>query len=215
MPYMGRRRPAFLLNVHLDNTSEAVRLKQWQHLEHGPLPPGLALSAGEKETLEARNARYDIVCGDFNALRRADFSDVAWEELNAFVKGKGWEERSGQVHTAVTERGYYDAAIVGIDVFSALLAGKARAGLEGKPETTFRLADAQELADAQYLRLDYVFLSTSENCPFTYTGDVDYGATAIWRSRRSTVFPLAASNHRPVSVECVLELNFEAGDHLL
>ena len=208
MPYMGRRRPAFLLNVHLDNTSEAVRLKQWQHLEHGPLPPGLALSAGEKETLEARNARYDIVCGDFNALRRADFSDVAWKELNAFVKGKGWEERSGQVHTAVTKRGYIDAADPADDVFSALLAGKARAGLAGKRETTFRLADAHEL------RLDYVFLSTSENCPFTYTGDVDYGATAIWRSRRCTVFPLATSNHRPVSVECVLELDFEAGDHL-
>ena len=204
MPFLGRRRPAYLLNVHLDNTSEAVRLKQWQHLEAGPLPPGLALSVAEKETLEARNARYDIVCGDFNALRRADYPTEAWKELNAFVKAKGWEERSGQVHAAVTERGYSDAAIGPIT--SGGLVGKPESR---EPETTFRLADAHEL------RLDYVFLSTSENCPFTYTGDgTDYDATAIWRSRRSTVFPLATSNHKPLSVECVLELDFDPCDHL-
>ena len=79
-------RPIRFTNLWLNNSSEDARFSQV--FEDGGL-------------LDAE-AEEGVLVGDFNALRKADYTKGGWEALNAFAESRGWEPRSDRVMGALT-----------------------------------------------------------------------------------------------------------------
>uniref|UniRef100_A0A7S0RSH6 Endonuclease/exonuclease/phosphatase domain-containing protein n=1 Tax=Pyramimonas obovata TaxID=1411642 RepID=A0A7S0RSH6_9CHLO len=51
-----------------------------------------------------------IICGDFNALRRADYPVEEWQRFEQFAAERGWDPREERVTTCMEgEHGYLDA----------------------------------------------------------------------------------------------------------
>lgn len=100
-------------STHLDHIDEDTRLAQWAQL-HTEIPPDT------------------VVCGDFNALRQADYTPERWANVTAVRQRNNWELPRTELLELMERQGYRDAA---------LLAGGSTAG-------TCRY----------HTRIDYIFL---------------------------------------------------------
>ncbi|MFT5682648.1 MAG: endonuclease/exonuclease/phosphatase family metal-dependent hydrolase [Myxococcota bacterium] len=78
--------------THLDHVSADNRLEQWESLTEQ-----VDLTAG-------------VLCGDLNALTRADYRDPAWEEIAAVREQSAWEPPVSTLMDAIEAEGFADAA---------------------------------------------------------------------------------------------------------
>eukprot|EP00003_Mantamonas_plastica_P030461 TRINITY_DN7589_c0_g1_i1.p1 TRINITY_DN7589_c0_g1~~TRINITY_DN7589_c0_g1_i1.p1 ORF type:complete len:323 (-),score=83.74 TRINITY_DN7589_c0_g1_i1:3-971(-) len=77
----------FLFFTHLDHISEKLRVSQAKKL-----------IAAAEAFMEGREGPY-LFCGDFNALKRTDYTDFRWEKYQQRRDANGWEG----IETQVTE----------------------------------------------------------------------------------------------------------------
>jgi len=155
-----------VVNTHLDAYSENLRIAQLQRLhEH--------LSQLSSECRTWWHAAQLLLVGDFNALRRADYSDEEWEEL---------KKRRAAVQIKTTFEVTRELEI----------------GSEPNAESLWQLTDCRAIADevcgplmtSMYgVRIDYAWASA--------------GMLAAWRVARVTheKLPLALTDHALIVCE--------------
>jgi endonuclease/exonuclease/phosphatase family metal-dependent hydrolase len=85
--------PVRIVGTHLDDRSEHTRLKQLEQL---------------LEALESTDLPQ-ILAGDLNALRLADYPNDVLESISAFRRRNGREEPGNDVMNALDAHGYVDA----------------------------------------------------------------------------------------------------------
>lgn len=81
-----------MISTHLDQRDEALRLSQWERLHR---------HAGDRA----------IVCGDLNALRRADYGDAAWNEIARVRATNQWEAPASELLARIADAGLRDAFV--------------------------------------------------------------------------------------------------------
>eukprot|EP00238_Polyblepharides_amylifera_P007482 CAMPEP_0196592210 /NCGR_PEP_ID=MMETSP1081-20130531/72058_1 /TAXON_ID=36882 /ORGANISM="Pyramimonas amylifera, Strain CCMP720" /LENGTH=210 /DNA_ID=CAMNT_0041915821 /DNA_START=88 /DNA_END=717 /DNA_ORIENTATION=- len=91
--------PTYLVHLavavtHLENSKESMRTSQ----------------ITKAVSLLREHAGQDghILCGDFNAIRFADYSTEMWSKFLKFVEEREWDPREEQVCTYMRECGYLD-----------------------------------------------------------------------------------------------------------
>ena len=90
--------PAGALRVcctHFDHVREDCRLAQWEAL-----------------SVETSGIAGGVLCGDLNALWRADYTDAEWARIAAERSASHWEPPRSRLMGAIFGAGFIDAAVV-------------------------------------------------------------------------------------------------------
>lgn len=128
-------------SIHLDNTSEGVRLQQ----------------AKEAVAWLRETGRPHMLCGDLNALLAGDFQPQEWDCLCRVALRRGWEPRQEEVmRFLLDEVGYVDA-------FNSTHMNCPQPVSQGDPVVTHQCGDGRwtfHLPPASmWIRIDYLLLS--------------------------------------------------------
>ena len=158
--------------IHLDHSTEPRRLRQMAQLWH-TLETSLVATGGR------------ILAGDFNALRRADYTAEAWELVAAVRRTNSWENPSSRLMDSL-RLGWADA-------WAAAAAADARGvyplcTVSGGSLDSLATSTCGPFSTCRFdTRIDYVL--------------VDAAFCASWRLVGCTHFPTEATDHALVVAE--------------